>query len=90
MSPIEIEEAILAIGNISDCICVAIKDPKGLVGEVPKAYILQPGTSISLDEIKSELAKNIETYKMPVEFEWIDKIPMTSSGKKQRLSLCHN
>lgn len=90
VSPIEIEEAILAIGNISDCICVAIKDPKGLVGEVPKAYILQPGTSISLDEIKSELAKNIETYKMPVEFEWIDKIPMTSSGKKQRLSLCHN
>lgn len=90
VSPIEIEEAILAIGNVSDCICVAIKDPKGLVGEVPKAYILQPGTSISLDEIKSELAKNIETYKMPVEFEWIDKIPMTSSGKKQRLSLCHN
>lgn len=90
VSPIEIEEAILAIGNISDCICVAIKDPKGLVGEVPKVYILQPGTSISLDEIKSELAKNIETYKMPVEFEWIDKIPMTSSGKKQRLSLCHN
>lgn len=90
VSPIEIEEAILALGNISDCICVAIKDPKGLVGEVPKVYILQSGTTVSLDEIKSDLAKNIESYKMPVEFEWIDKIPMTSSGKKQRLFLCHD
>lgn len=90
VSPIEIEEAILALGRISDCICIAIKDPQGVVGEVPKAYILRSGTSMSLDEIKSELTKNIEAYKVPVEFEWIDKIPMTSSGKKQRLSLCHD
>ncbi len=90
VSPIEIEEAIMAIGGVSDCICVAIKDPQGLVGEVPKVYVLKTGTTQSLEDIRVLLGNKIENYKMPVEFEWIDKIPMTSSGKKQRLALCHN
>lgn len=90
VSPIEIEEAILALGGVSDCVCVAMKDPGGLVGEVPKVYILKIGTTKSLDDIKIQLGSKIENYKMPVEFDWIDEIPMTSSGKKQRLALCHN
>lgn len=90
VSPIEIEDAIIALGGVSDCICVAMKDLRGLVGEVPKVYILREGTDKSLEEIETLLGDKIENYKMPVEFEWIDKIPMTSSGKKQRLVLCHN
>ena len=80
----------MAIGGVSDCICVAIKDPQGLVGEVPKVYVLKTGTTQSVEDIRVLLGNKIENYKMPVEFEWIDKIPMTSSGKKQRLALCHN
>ena len=90
VSPIEIEDAIIALGGVSDCICVAMKDPRGLVGEVPKVYVLREGTTKSLEEIDTLLGNKIENYKMPVKFEWIDKIPMTSSGKKQRLALCHN
>ena len=41
VSPIEIEDAIIALGGVSDCICVAMKDPRGLVGEVPKVYVLR-------------------------------------------------
>jgi len=90
VSPVEIEEAIIALGGVSDCICVAMKDPKGIVGEVPKAYVLRERTTKSLEEIETLLENKIEKYKMPEEFEWIDKIPMTPSGKKQRLALCHN
>lgn len=90
VSPIEIEDAIIALGGVSDCVCIAIKDPRELVGEVPKVYVLKTGTTQSLDDIRTLLGSKIENYKMPVEFDWIDKIPMTSSGKKQRLVLCHN
>lgn len=90
VSPMEIEDAIMALGGVSDCVCVAMKDTRGLLGEVPKAYVLKVGTTRALEEIKTLLEGKIEYYKMPVEFEWIDKIPMTPSGKKQRLALCHN
>lgn len=90
VSPVEIEDAVIALGGVADCICVAMKDPKGLLGEVPRVYVLKSGTTRTLEEIRGELRNRIESYKMPVEFDWVDKIPMTSSGKKQRLALCHN
>lgn len=86
VSPVEIEDAIISLG-IKDCICVAIKDENGMMGEVPKVYILKEGCTMSFDEIKTKLTGILESYKLPRKFEWIDKIPMTSSGKKQRLSL---
>lgn len=90
VSPVEVENAILSLGGVSDCICVPVTDPSGLLGEVPKVYILREGTVLSLKEVSEKLKGKLEQYKLPVEYEWIEKIPKTSSGKKQRLSLCHN
>lgn len=86
VSPAEIEDAILALG-VEDCICTGIPDPGGILGEVPKAYILRGGTELSLDRIRDSLRGVLEPFKIPAAFEWIDKIPQTASGKKQRLSL---
>ena len=85
VSPAEVEDAIIALG-VEDCICVGVKDPSGILGEVPKAYILK-GSSLSFEDIRKGLASELESYKIPAFFEWIDSIPKTSSGKKQRLSL---
>lgn len=84
VSPVEIEDAIITLG-VSDCVCVAIKDPHGMLGEVPKVYLLKGGTDLTIEEISNRLTSRLEHYKLPVEYEWIDKIPVTSSGKKQRL-----
>lgn len=89
VSPIEIEDVIISLG-VKDCICVGVKDETGILGEVPKAYILKEGCSLSLNEILEKLSGLLENYKLPRKIEWIDKIPMTSSGKKQRLSLKGN
>lgn len=86
VSPVEIEEAVMALG-VKDCICTAIKDPRGMLGEVPKLYVLKEGTSLGLDEIAGKLISVLEHYKLPVQYEWIDKIPVTVSGKKQRLKM---
>lgn len=85
-SPSEIEDAAISLG-VEDCICAAAPDPEGILGEVPKLYILRNGTSLSFDELKSRLSSILESYKVPVMYEWIDVIPKTASGKKQRLQL---
>ena len=85
-SPAEIEEAIASLG-VEDSIVVGIPDPNGILGEVPKAYILRGGTKSSFEEIKAGIAGKLEPHKIPAAWEWIDEIPKTASGKKQRLQL---
>lgn len=86
VSPAEIEDTICSLG-VGDCICVSTPDKDGFLGEVVKCYILKGSTKLSFEEIATLLQGKIETYKRPVVYEWIDKIPQTSSGKKQRVNL---
>lgn len=92
VSPVEVEDAICSLG-VADCMCVGMKDPGGILGEVVKAYIQVSGCPLTFEEIRSGLAGLLEPYKIPVAFEWIDRIPKTASGKKLRLSIqqiCHS
>lgn len=86
ISPAEIEDVIKSLG-IADCACIAIPDPTGVLGEVPKAFLQKAGAKVTIDELKTQLAGRLEPYQMPVEYEWIDRIPRTASGKIQRLLL---
>lgn len=84
VSPMEVEDAIKSLG-VGDCVCVPMKDSKGIMGELVFCYILKGSTTLTFDEIAQKLAGKLEYYKLPVAYDWIDKIPMTASGKKQRL-----
>ena len=86
VSPATIEDAIRALG-VADCACVAVPDPNGVLGEVPKAYLQQAGCSLTIEQIKSALCGVLPPHEIPVEWEWIDRIPRSSSGKIQRLKL---
>lgn len=88
VSPIEIEEVLATQAFIDDCACVAMEDPTGIMGEVVKAYIVTAHPEkIIKDEINREISLFLEEYKLPVEYEIIEAIPKTSSGKIQRLLL---
>ena len=86
VSPIEVEDIICSIG-VGDCVCVPTKDKNGLLGEVVKCYILKGSTKLTFEQIAEKLADRLEAYKRPVEYEWINEIPKTESGKKQRIHL---
>lgn len=86
VSPAAVEAAILSLG-VADCACVAVPDPNGVLGEVPKAFLQRGGTTLTVDEIKAQLAGLLPPHEIPVAWEWIDSIPRTSSGKIQRLKL---
>lgn len=86
VSPMEVEDVICSLG-VGDCVCVPIKDPQGIMGEVVKCYVLRGSTQLCFEQITEALKERLEPYKRPVCFEWIDEIPMTASGKKQRINL---
>lgn len=86
VSPMEVEDAIIALG-VGDCLCVPMKDPDGIMGELVKCYVLEGSTELTFDQIADMLKDKLEHFKLPVCYEWIDKIPQTSSGKKQRVNL---
>lgn len=83
VSPIEVEDALKSIKNIEDCACVGIND--NILGEVVKAYIVsKDANQLSKEYLTESLSSKLESYKIPVEYEFIEKIPKTSSGKIQR------
>ena len=81
-----IEQAIMRLG-IADCACIAVPDPNGVLGEVPKAFLCRTAGAPSIEEIKAGLTQLLPAHEIPVEWEWVDNIPRTASGKIQRLKL---
>ena len=82
ISPDTIEEVLMSLQYIKDCVVVGVPDNK--LGSVPMAYIeLEENFSINdvLEDVKEKCAKTIPQYEMPKYFEQIDKIPYTQNGK---------
>ena len=86
VSPLTIERAITSLG-VADCACIAIPDPNGVLGEVPKAFLLKGEVEIDIDQLRQELSQLLPPHEIPVQWEWVDELPRTSSGKIQRLKL---
>jgi long-chain acyl-CoA synthetase len=84
VAPTEVDEQLMKIDGVIDCACVAMKDPEGVLGEVVKAYIVRKDDSVTFEYISNRLIGNLESYKLPVQYEWIDVIPRTKNGKIQR------
>ena len=83
VSPMEIEEAVKKISG-AEAVCMAVADPDGILGEVPRLLILRDSLRIDIDQLKSMLRERIETYKYPRFFETVDSLPLTSTGKNKR------
>ena len=87
VSPIEVEDILNNIPGITDCACVAMPDPEGVMGELVKAFIVCDDASLTDAAILEALKPKLEVYKLPAAIERIDAIPKTASGKVQRLKL---
>ena len=87
LSPIEVEEKIKELDPELEAVCIGIPDVQGILGEVVKAFIVKGSSVCDLEEIDYFLKNELEKFKVPVEYEWINEVPNTSSGKIQRQKL---
>lgn len=92
VGPVEIEQTLLKHPRVEQAGVVGIPDEQR--GEIIKAFIkLVPDSSPS-DELRSDLqdfAQNqLAKHEYPRKIEFVDSLPMTSSGKIQRSELRPN
>jgi acetyl-CoA synthetase len=86
IGPSEIENCLVKHAAVANAAVVGSPDPER--GTVVKAFIvLQPGVapSAALEaEIQQHVRGRLAPYEYPKEIEFIDQLPMTTTGKVQR------
>jgi long-chain acyl-CoA synthetase len=87
LSPIEVEDKIKEFDPELEAVCIGIPDLQGILGEVVKAFVVKGNSIYDFEEIDDFLKNKLEKYKVPVEYEWINEVPKTASGKIQRQKL---
>lgn len=83
ISPKEIEEVILGIHEVVDCSVEGFSDE--ILGEAIKASVVVNNmneAAFSEKDVKDHCAKHLAMHKIPHKIEFIEKMNLSSSGKK--------
>ena len=89
VSPVEVENTILAHEVVLECAVVGMTDTDGLIK--PKAFVVvRPGaapTEQTAQDIQTLVKSRIAAYKYPRWIEFVSELPKTATGKLQRFRL---
>jgi fatty-acyl-CoA synthase len=84
--PAEVEAVIAGIPGVLNAALVGIPDAR--YGEVGRCYLeLDPGASVSVEEIRAQCLSGLAKFKVPREFVVVASLPRTPTGKVQKYAL---
>ncbi|HEU4391606.1 MAG TPA: benzoate-CoA ligase family protein [Blastocatellia bacterium] len=88
VSPIEVESALLSHPSVMEAAVVEATDASGLATAHAFA-VIRPGSDrpALAAELREHVASQLPRFKVPSQFEFIDSLPRTSTGKIQRYKL---
>lgn len=87
VSPIEVENIASEYPYISECACIGVPDPEGILGSVPVLFVVAKNNHYSGEDLKSFLAGRMERYKLPSRYISVQKIPRNRMQKIDRRAL---
>lgn len=80
VDPVEVELALLQCPGVSDAAVVGLPDP--ILGEVVCACVVpEPGQMPSLEQLRTELSRQLAHHKLPEALQIVPEIPRTEIGK---------
>ena len=86
VAPHEIERRLCEIPGVREAACVGAPDPRGVLGQVVKAFIVADAEPSEL-EIAERLRRVLPEHELPRLFERVAALPKTESGKIKRAEL---
>ncbi len=87
VSPIEVENAACEYPHISECACIGVPDPEGILGFVPVLYVVVRDNDYSQEKMHTYLASRLERYKLPAQYIQIQELPRNRMQKIDRKTL---
>lgn len=81
----EVETALATHDKVRQAVAVALDDVRGEKRLV--AYIVADGDAPTTTELRAHLRKQLPDYLIPTAFVRLDSLPLTASGKVDRLAL---
>ena len=83
VAPGEVEEVLLNYNGILEVAIIGVKSSNDISDERIKAFIVTD-IELSIKDLEKFCLENMESYKLPTEFEIVKSLPKTPSGKIQR------
>lgn len=86
ISPLEVEEALLAHPAVKDAVAFAVPHPE--LGEEPSAVaVLHAGATTTERDLRAFAAQRLADFKVPRHVSIVAEIPRTPTGKPRRTAL---
>jgi acyl-CoA synthetase (AMP-forming)/AMP-acid ligase II len=81
--PSEVERCLADHPGIDEVVAVGVPDEEW--GEVVKAVVVRaPGSTLTEDEVSAYVSAHLASYKRPRVVQFLDRLPMTPTGKVNR------
>ena len=85
VAPTEVEDVAMSLSEVADCVCIAAEHP--IAGRTLKLLVVMTEGSVFDKRIIARYLKSrLESYKVPLLYEQVEKVNRTYNGKLDRKS----